>query len=148
MQRQLADYAGEISAHLSNLQATNQPNTEQGRLEERMSEIGRYQKQLEQFLVLQTNLKVEDIHSALLSRQQENDEQLSRQRDRLLFIPVLLIGLVIARHFGDKSGEKRLRSIMSDYHSLLEFVRKNGYSLDVNVHAIAYLNKTLNRQSL
>jgi hypothetical protein len=146
MQRLLADYAGEISAHLSNLKATNQPNTEQGLLEGRMSEIGRYQKQLEQFLALQTNLKVEDIHSALLSKQQENDEQLSRQRDRLLyvllFIPVLLIGLVIARHFGDKSGEKRLRSIMSDYHNLLEFVRKNGYSLDVNVHAIAYLNKT------
>jgi hypothetical protein len=56
--------------------------------------------------------------------------------------PVVLIGLIIIRRYGDKAGERKLRKITDDFDSLLNFVRRNRYSLGVNVHAVAYLSKT------
>jgi hypothetical protein len=146
MQRQLADYEAEISAHLNNLKEANQVNAETKQLEDRTLEIKSNRKHLEQYVELRPKLKIEELQKALSIRQQENNKLLSKQWDRLLYVlmfsPIVLMGLIIIRRYGDKAGERKLRKINENFDGLLNFVMKNRYSLAVNVHAVAYLSKT------
>lgn len=139
--KELDDYEIEISSHLEALNDAQQPGSEA--LQARLSKIEQQARQVRAYSELYGRLRVDELQSQLKETRKKNDERVKMQGDYALylltFFPIGFVALLLVRHFGDKSGEKKLKVISGDFERLVQFVKRNRYSLTVNIHAIAFM---------